>query len=365
MRRLDLFFGAVLLVHLSTPVLSQTQQGDIVGTIRDAQGSVVPDATVKIANETTGAVRDVVSDEQGEYAALGFFPGSYRVEVEKSGFKRAVVGGVSVQSLTKKRVDVALELGEVQTEITVTEGAPVITTEGATLNVGLPRVLFEKPMNNVSRSGWTMDPAMWATGSSGGYNALFLWGGAYGSQVEIQVEGSQQNISLFTAPQSIDELSIISGTPPAEYGRPVTTNATFRSGTNTLHGEYSASLKNPAVDAVGQVTGPKVRPVGISQWRHEFAFGGPVYIPNFYDGRNKSFFFFDYWRSPYKTAGFATVSIPSPQILNGDFSKYVDGKGDIIPVRDPLTGQPVFRQCDSVKSHQLGGEKVDPGRIRR
>src|SRR5206468_10360677 len=66
------------------------------------------------------------------YTTLFRSPGPYRVQVEKSGFKRAVAGGVRVESLTRKRVDVALELGEVQTEITVTEAAPVITTEGAT-----------------------------------------------------------------------------------------------------------------------------------------------------------------------------------------------------------------------------------------
>src|SRR5690242_3215763 len=119
------------LLAMSLLAYSQTQQGDIVGTIRDAQGGVISAAQVKITNQQTGAVRELQSDEHGEYVALGFFPGLYRIEFEKAGFEKAAVLDVRVDPVTKKRVDVTLAVGSVTTEVTVSGGAPVVKTEGA------------------------------------------------------------------------------------------------------------------------------------------------------------------------------------------------------------------------------------------
>lgn len=61
------------------PLAAQTQQGDILGTIRDSQSAGVPNAEIKITNQTTGAVRTLSSNETGDYLALGFFQESTRL----------------------------------------------------------------------------------------------------------------------------------------------------------------------------------------------------------------------------------------------------------------------------------------------
>ena len=87
-----MLLGLCLFFVLSyDPLYSQTVQGDIVGTVRDPQGDVVPEAAITIINEGTGAVRHLKSDERGEYHAIGFFQGIYRVEVEKSGFQKVLL----------------------------------------------------------------------------------------------------------------------------------------------------------------------------------------------------------------------------------------------------------------------------------
>ncbi|MBM3804785.1 MAG: carboxypeptidase regulatory-like domain-containing protein, partial [Acidimicrobiia bacterium] len=151
---------------LSLTVAAQTQQGDILGTVRDEQGSVMVGVQITIANETTGAVRNVSTDERGEYLALGFFSGFYRVEAALQGFQKAVVNGVKIEDQSRKRVDLVLKIGEITTEITVTDKASAIKTEGATVTTTMPRIFFEKNLTVDDAAGPGLQQAMWFPGSS-------------------------------------------------------------------------------------------------------------------------------------------------------------------------------------------------------
>jgi hypothetical protein len=331
-------------VFLASSLTAQTVQGDLVGTIRDSQGGTVPGAKIRVINEGTGAVRELQSDERGDFLAIGFFVGSYRVEVEKDGFKKSSLSGIGVQPVAVKRVDVVLEIGQLTETVTVTEAAATVSTEGPTINYGLPRLLYDKPISDFSRSGWVLDPAMWAVGSAGGSNGLFLWGGVAGSQHELQVEGGQQSVAMFINPNSVQEVSIVTGAPPAEYARASNVNTTFKSGTNALHGEYAATLAHNRLNARLSPAGPTgnggfvldgKRKTGLPRWRHEISIGGPVFIPKVYDGRNKTFFFFD-WHQPRGTSveGPGRDSIPTSRMRSGDFSRFS------VQPRDPATGTP-------------------------
>ena len=123
---------------------------------------------------------------------MGFYVGSYRVEATAPGFKRATVSGIQMEPAAIKRADLTLEVGNAQEVVTVTATTPVIETEGATVNSRVPGSLYDKPMNDVSRSGWALSAASYAPGSSGGSGMFYLWFGATGSQNEMTMEGSQQ-----------------------------------------------------------------------------------------------------------------------------------------------------------------------------
>jgi hypothetical protein len=135
----------VFLLAAAIPAWSQTAQGEIVGTIRDAQGSGVPGAQIHIVNEQTGSIRDLGSDDRGDFRASGFFVGSYRVEVSKEGFQRASLAGVQVSPAAVKRADLTLTVSAVRQEVTVSTSAPAVETEGPTVNGGLPSALYDKP----------------------------------------------------------------------------------------------------------------------------------------------------------------------------------------------------------------------------
>lgn len=318
---------------------AQTQQGDILGTIRDSQSAGVPNAEIKIINQTTGALRTLTSNESGDYLALGFFPGVYRVEVTVTGFQKAIVENVGVEPQARVRLDIPLRVGEVASEVTV--DAPFIKTEGSTVDITLPQVFVEKKAVNPSRDGWALEQAMWFPGSSGGGVGWGGFGGVPMPHLEYQSDGAQQNRELMLPSQAIQQVSLTMGTPSAEYGRPVTANVIFRTGTNQLHGEYSPNYVNPRTNAVNTPAVQNVRPAGLNQWRHEWGLSGPVYIPRLYDGRNKTFFLFNYYMvPPLVNAGAYVISIPSERMLGGDFSRFRDRSGNLIPITDPRAGAP-------------------------
>jgi len=334
--RLALFATALL---LTLPLGAQTQQGDILGTIRDPQAAGVPNAEIRITNQTTGALRTLASNESGDYLALGFFPGVYRVEVTLTGFQKTVVENVRVEPQARVRLDIPMRVGEVASEVTV-EGE-FIQTEGATVDITLPQVYVEKKAVNPSRDGWALEQSMWFPGSSGGGVGWGGFGGVPMPHLEYQSDGAQQNRELMLPSQSIQQVSLTMGTPSAEYGRPVTANVIFRTGTNQLHGEYSPNYVNPRTNAVNTPQVQNVRPAGLNQWRHEWGLSGPVYIPKIYDGRNKTFFLFNYYMvPPLVTAGAYVTSIPSERMLGGNFSRFRDRNGNVVPITDPLAGSP-------------------------
>ena len=326
----------VFLVGLSAPVeYGQTAQGDIIGTVHDAQGAVVPGAAVRIVNESQRTFRELAADNRGDYIGTGFFVGTYRVEAEKPGFEKAIVSGVAVSPATVRRVDVTVTVATTQSNITVREETPVVTTEGATIDSVMPSVLFDKPMSPNNRGAWAFDAAMWVPGSSGGYLGLFLWGGLGGSQNELQVEGGQQSLVVFMNTNTVQDIAIVQGSPPAEYARAVTAEAIIKSGTNDLHGEVVVNLYNPAVGAVDTPFYQGPRPAGFPQWFYDLQASGPVLIPKLYNGRNKTFWFFD-WQHP-RAVGYdlnQIVTEPSQQMFAGNFSQYP------VKPKDPLTGMP-------------------------
>ena len=327
-------FSWIVTLLISPMLHAQNVQGDLTGTVRDPAGLPIPDAQVTIVNETNGATRVVATTENGDYRAVGFAVGVYTIEFEKPGFKRQAVPGVKVEPATLRRVDAQLELGDVtETVVVVGEAAPVVQTEGTTINYGLPRQALDRKLSDNTRSGWAMDVLMWAPGSAGGRGGLFYFGGNRGSVTEVSMEGAQQSISLFTPPTAQEEMTVISGNAPAEFARATNVNITFKSGTNELHGDYTATLANPCLNAVNTPFSQRPRAPCFPQWRYNMGVGGPVVIPKLYNGRNRTFWYFNYSRPrPADTIRNQVKTIPTAKMRAGDFSSFPQKP------RDPLTG---------------------------
>ncbi|MGH9630545.1 MAG: carboxypeptidase-like regulatory domain-containing protein, partial [Bryobacteraceae bacterium] len=145
---------AVVLVGLTAQLSAQFTQSSILGAVRDSTGAAVPNAQVTVRNEGTNLTREIQTGESGDYRVAGLEAGSYRVVVTAPGFKTFEQTRIDVTSNQAKRVDVALELGEVSTTVTVEGGLAQIETESASLsNLKTARDFGQLPLSTMGR-GW-------------------------------------------------------------------------------------------------------------------------------------------------------------------------------------------------------------------
>src|ERR1700720_1766801 len=124
MKNLRLVIAAVLQLVLCLVVAgffggrlaAQTSYGTVAGTGTDASGAPVGDAEVSITNIASGEKRVQPTSSDGYYNFVNLIPGTYRVEVEKSGFKRAAHSDVIVDVEQTVRIDLTLQVGEARSE---------------------------------------------------------------------------------------------------------------------------------------------------------------------------------------------------------------------------------------------------------
>lgn len=134
-------FIAVCASLLNVPVGSaQTADtGAIAGTVTDASGGAVPQATIKVVNETTGDTHGVVSQGNGSYKAALLLPGTYRIEVSKSGFKTAVVTRITVLVTETGATNIKLQVGDITETVTVNAQPDILQTNSAALGTSPTR----------------------------------------------------------------------------------------------------------------------------------------------------------------------------------------------------------------------------------
>src|SRR5438874_5847198 len=111
---------ALSLIGLTAPpVIGQILYGSVVGVVKDAQGAVIPGATVTIVNKETNLTRETATNTEGAYTLTNVLPGQYDVKVSLSGFRESVRSNVPVTISQISRVDVALEVGTLSETVTV------------------------------------------------------------------------------------------------------------------------------------------------------------------------------------------------------------------------------------------------------
>src|SRR4030095_12030866 len=131
MTRINLksLYAALLTLLLAAVVLGQSDRGTITGTVTDSSGSAVPGANVTVINLATNANSTAVTTGDGVYSIVALPPGTYRVRIEKSGFKRAEIGQVTVVVGNTTAANVTMEVGQVSeiVEIAAAAGGQVQT----------------------------------------------------------------------------------------------------------------------------------------------------------------------------------------------------------------------------------------------
>ncbi len=322
----------------------QFESSEVLGTVRDTSGAILPKATVTLKNEQTGIESKTVSDDSGNYDFFNVKVGRYTVTSELTGFETFITHGVLVNVDARQRVDITLQVGAVNQSVTVSDAAAALETDSSEKGQVIhTQQIVELPLNgrnysdlallatNVHRSPLSVLFAANGTPREGSFNVNgmrstynnFLLDGLDNNAYSPSNQGYSSQV-VQPSPDAIAEFKVITSNFSAEYGRVGggVINAALRSGTNEFHGTAYEFLRNTDLNAVGFTFSPAVFQKPTLQ-RNQFGvtLGGPII-------KNKLFFFADY-------EGFRQLQ----RYLNFDSIPNLHDRGGVLPVTvvDPLT----------------------------
>ncbi len=354
---------------------AQTTSTEVLGAVYDSSGASIAGAGVKLTRIETGETRRAKTNTEGLYSFPLIEPGQYSVNVEMPGFKATSVSSINVQLQQRARVDVVLDVGEVSQRVEVTAEARLLNTEDAAVgqsieskrvvevpvayrNVGhlavmVPGVTFGTRMGRTTGSTGRTSPSGTAVslvshGQTDQTQSLTLDG--------IDVKEPRYNtMTLTPSLDAIAEFRVQTAAYSAEYGLGggAQVQIAMKSGTNTFHGSLYEFHRNSALDAEDYFLNFELAPGEARKnknalRRHQFGtfLGGPVLLPG-YDGRNRTFWSFNYEGRREMSESVATGWFPSAAMRTGDFSQLlnpVDVAGNLvrqpIVIYDPQTGVP-------------------------
>jgi Carboxypeptidase regulatory-like domain/TonB dependent receptor len=331
---------ALLLFWLSSParVAGQTFSGSVIGLVTDASGSAIPGARVVLTDVGTGVQRSQDTNSTGNYTFAELSAGVYGVRVTKTGFKEAVSKEITLTPGATMRSDAALAVGDVTETVQISAQPPTLNTDNAELGSILTHdEVLDLPLNSLA------GPMNYRYLSSSNYQGGYIAGqrssfGFYsidGVSAMAPAWGAWSGPGMSISLEAVQDITQVTSTPSAEFGDVATISVSTKSGTNNLHGSGFWDTRNYALDADGYFShskgkGPYSQYLGGS-------LGGPVYIPHVYDGRNRTFFFFD-WESFIQPGSYTNLaSVPTSAMRSGDFSALLT-QG--VTIYDPTTGQP-------------------------
>jgi hypothetical protein len=331
------------------PLQAQTFYGSVVGTVTDSSGGAMADAKISLVNVGTSDRRVAQTDGSGNYQFVNIPPGQYRVEVEKSGFRRFIRENITVEVQSAVRIDVGMQVGDVSQTIEVTALSPLLQTENASLGqVVEARKVLEMPLNgrNVF-SLVSLVPGVVPGGQSGttptGQNpfawANFQIGGGQSNQSASYIDGAPNNASyvnltmLVPTQDAVQEFRVQTNNLGPEFGRLAggAINLTTKSGTNNIHGAAYEYFRNRILNAntfFNNRAGVK-RPA-FSQNQFGVNLGGPI-------RKDKTFFFGSYEGFRLRQGQSYVFSVPTDAMRGGNFADFRNASGAMIPIYDPLT----------------------------
>src|SRR4051794_1905619 len=305
-RRLILSMLVCLLVGLSAHAQSTST---IYGTVRDASGAAVANATVLVRNQATGVDRTVTTDDAGIYKAAALPRGTYRVEASAPSMAKQVVTGLQVDVSSNVQQNFNMKVASTTETVEVSGAAPVIETSSITVGT----VIDEKTVQEIPLNGrHFVDLGLLIPGSvtppqngfltaplRGQGSFAFNTAGQREDTVNFMINGVnlndmvQNQITFQPSINTVDEFKVDNSTYSAEEGRNsgAIVNIATRGGSNTFHGEGFEFLRNDALDARNYfnrgVNGTEVPKAPFKRNNFGASIGGPII-------KNKTFFFASY-----------------------------------------------------------------------
>ena len=369
-----------LLVTASVCVASgaasaQSNQGQIAGNVVDPSGAVIAGAQISAKNEATGATYQTTSTGSGDYRFPSIDLGRYTLTVMAPGFRQEVDRGLEVRVQTVTSFDVKMSTGGSNETVTVEADAPAVEAQSSDVGGSVTdRQIVELPLA-LGGVGAMRSPEAFAflipgtagPGTGNSNNGIFISkiGGGQNFGNEVLLDGASQtrseNGSSFDeeAPsvEAISEFKITTSTPAAEFGRTSggIENFVIKSGTNHVHGSAFGIFQNEALNSndwfnngqqafwnsIGNTSQAKLfkRPLD-RQFDYGISAGAPAVIPHLYNGRDRTFVFFNWEQYRRAGGGIATSTVPTVAERTGDFSdQLINGANG---QTNPCDGTPIL-----------------------
>jgi hypothetical protein len=362
----------MLAVWLAAPASAQVDTGTILGTVKDQSGGVLPGATVTITHEGQAFTLSTVTREDGTYVFTPIRTGDYSLEVEFTGFKKAVRRGITVNIQRQAVVDFSLEPGVISEQLTVTAAAPLLETGSGTVGETLTSESIEKlPVNGRDYTVLARLVAGVVPPMQGARAPLqFAANGVRPAQNNYLLDGIDNNTSnvdflsgvayIVKPPiDAVDEIKILTSSFSAEYGRAggAVLNTTLKSGTNQLRGTVWEFHRNEALNATDFFANrAHIKKGEYNSNQFGFTSGGPVI-------GSKTFWFADYEGTLIKSARTWVTTVPTATQRASGFTNFAD----LIALQSGTVGPDIFGRSfprgtvfDPATTRQIVAGQVDP-----
>src|SRR5271157_4188246 len=337
-------FRFVLLTVMSALILTaQTGSGTVQGVVRDASSAVVGGARVTVVNTATMVKFSTTTNDVGFFAFPPAQPGSYEITVQAAGME-TWKGNLLLAVGQTAEISPVLKVGAVSTQVTIAgEAAPLVPTTDATLSENLERARIEQlPSDGRSIANLVMMATPGLNGGQDGSINPINWG--LRDAVELYQDGAIVKnrdtgdwSGRLPGVDSVEELRVETNMSSAQFDRPGSVILSTKSGTNSIHGSLFETNRNSGVGVARRRQDYYTKPPHYV--RNEFggSFGGPVYIPKVYNGKNRTFFFTSYEAVRLVSASTFSTSMQTDAMRQGNYSGLVDSLGRLTTIYDPLS----------------------------
>jgi len=341
--------AATVLFLWAVSAVAQTGGGaTLVGTVTDPAGSVVSGAKITVVNTATAFITENTTSEDGAYYVPFLAPGVYRIKVTAPGFKEFVRDGITMRSAEVPRIDIAMEIGSVTDSVTVTGEASLLNTENVMSSYVIgSKALVETP-GVMKRTVYLLQYMPGVVGVLG--QAGFHIQGQAQNDIGFSMDGvsakspytgtvNQVDGVIQGSTDAMEEVKVLTTGTSAEYGHSAggSMKMVYKSGTNQLHVTFEDRYLNGKWVHRNYLTqNPLPAEAPWSYQTFDLVAHGPVVIPGLYNGRNKTFWLSDYAINHERTVNYRVTTVPTPEMLAGDFS-FKEAPGGGLPIYNPLT----------------------------
>ena len=330
MQRFASFLLSIML--LGGNLAAQSTYSAITGTVTDPTGAVVPGVKVTAINTATNISTSTEANAAGVYTVAQLMPGTYTLRATLAGFREFRADQLVLEARTYRRLDITMQVGNLTEKVEVTAGISAIETERA--KIGDTRQREELLTLPLRASGSTaflsLTPGVKKlTGSSlATFDGSKAWEGSYSIDGTSYSNASQSGWEpVSNSLEMFAEIKVEHANNSAEFNTLGQVTVVTRSGANQPHGAVFDNYGAPGFRA----SNPFSRTKGIMvNHRYGASFGGPIWIPKVYDGRNRTFFFINTEMQTQNTNSTTLRPTVAPEPWRrGDFSRFGT------PLRDP------------------------------